>query len=298
MLSRPAHYNTRYKHDLTPKQVAVLDLMAKGKTNAEIDEALGLTLDGAKWHVSEILGKLGTDSREDAVAWWNAYRRPSARLARRVTAVMAWGVWKPAAIGAGGLGVVAVAGLGFLTLRGSGGNVPYEDLPGCEAEDMRWQTALEPGADATRLTLSIALREDDWYEGIFKTLHLSDREVESPCRLETTASVDIATLEPLSDWPGKGPAPVVPTARVETEPPGFVEVEVQARLASGPATPVLTVEVSNWCAPPGTYGANIRMADMFNPGSGQALTVELPQPPACTDVSRPPTLLVTAIDSP
>src|SRR5688572_27174119 len=39
----------------TERQREALDLLARGKTNAEIGEALGLQLPGVKWHVSEIL---------------------------------------------------------------------------------------------------------------------------------------------------------------------------------------------------------------------------------------------------
>jgi DNA-binding CsgD family transcriptional regulator len=298
MQSRPAHYNTRYKHDLTPRQTAVLDLMAEGRTNAEIAERLGLTLDGAKWHVREILGKLGMESREEAVAWWRRYRRFPARGMRVATSAIGWFVWKPAAIGGSLLGAVAAAGLGFFVLRGGDGAQAFEDLHGCEAEDMRLETAIEARPDSTRLTLSIALREADWYEGIFKTFHLSDREVESPCRLETTATVGIAAMEPLEHWAGEGPAPVVATRRVETEPPGLVKRNVRARLVGGPATPVLTVELFNSCAPGGAVlGADIQLDDMFVDYRGQVVTVELPHPRDCTDTRmRQP--IVTPIDSP
>ena len=118
MQSRPAHYNTRYKHDLTPRQTAVLDLMAEGRTNAEIAERLGLTLDGSKWHVREILGKLGMESREDAVAWWRRYRRMPSRAGRRMFAFLALPIWKPAAIAGAALGVVTVGAGVVFALRG------------------------------------------------------------------------------------------------------------------------------------------------------------------------------------
>jgi hypothetical protein len=46
--------------------------MASGATNGEIAERLGLSLDGAKWHVREIFSRLGVDSREAAVEWWRS----------------------------------------------------------------------------------------------------------------------------------------------------------------------------------------------------------------------------------
>ncbi len=80
--SRPTHYNTRYKFELSPRQREVLDLISRGRTNAQIADQLGITLDGAKWHVREILGKLNLDSREEAALYWHRYNSPMARLGR------------------------------------------------------------------------------------------------------------------------------------------------------------------------------------------------------------------------
>ncbi|MGH2611396.1 MAG: LuxR C-terminal-related transcriptional regulator, partial [Tepidiformaceae bacterium] len=63
------------RHQLTPRQREVLDLIAAGATNGEIAERLGITLDGAKWHVREILSRLDVDSREEAAEWWRSTRR-------------------------------------------------------------------------------------------------------------------------------------------------------------------------------------------------------------------------------
>jgi len=62
---------------LTPRQEEVVGLMAKGYTNAQIADALGITLDGAKAHVSEIISRLGVTTREEAVAAWQAAGRRS-----------------------------------------------------------------------------------------------------------------------------------------------------------------------------------------------------------------------------
>ncbi len=60
---------------LTPRQREVMELIAAGKTNFEIAQHLGVSLEGAKYHVSEILAKLGVDSREEAVATWQSGER-------------------------------------------------------------------------------------------------------------------------------------------------------------------------------------------------------------------------------
>jgi len=61
---------------LTPREWEVLDLLRERLTNEQIAERLGITLDGAKYHVSEILSKLGVGTREQAAAWRAADLRP------------------------------------------------------------------------------------------------------------------------------------------------------------------------------------------------------------------------------
>lgn len=60
--------------DLSPRESEVLDLLRLGLTNGEIAGRLGITLDGAKYHVSQIIGKLGVRDRYEAASW--AERRP------------------------------------------------------------------------------------------------------------------------------------------------------------------------------------------------------------------------------
>ena len=59
----PMHARLRVDYQWTPRQRQVLDLVAGGKSNTEIAEALSVSLAGAKWHVSEILSKLQAESR-------------------------------------------------------------------------------------------------------------------------------------------------------------------------------------------------------------------------------------------
>lgn len=61
----------RPKHPdiLTPRQHEVLELVREGLTNPQIAERLGISPDGAKWHVKEILWKLNVPSREEAARW-------------------------------------------------------------------------------------------------------------------------------------------------------------------------------------------------------------------------------------
>src|SRR5438093_4856438 len=97
----------RHPDILTPREWEVLELLRQRLSNEQIAQRLGITLDGAKYHVSEILSKLGVASREEAAVlaiaerhrWWA--RWPLwARIAGAATlaaaaaglAVLAWGV--------------------------------------------------------------------------------------------------------------------------------------------------------------------------------------------------------------
>ena len=56
------------KASLTTREVQTLELMAKGKTNAEIAEELGISRETAKAYVHRILFKLEVDDRTAAVS--------------------------------------------------------------------------------------------------------------------------------------------------------------------------------------------------------------------------------------
>jgi Tol biopolymer transport system component/DNA-binding CsgD family transcriptional regulator len=103
----------RPKHPdiLTPRQWQVLELLRQGLSNEQIASRLGLTLDGAKYHVSEILTKLGLSSREEAARWRpEGERRRLAALAPLAWLTKKSVVVKLASAGAG----ATAAGLVFL----------------------------------------------------------------------------------------------------------------------------------------------------------------------------------------
>jgi DNA-binding NarL/FixJ family response regulator len=52
---------------LTSREIEVLELLGKGLTNAELGEVLGISAHTAKFHVAQILAKLGAASRAEAV---------------------------------------------------------------------------------------------------------------------------------------------------------------------------------------------------------------------------------------
>jgi len=84
---------------LTERQREVADLVAQGLTNAEIGDRLGISLDGAKYHVSELLVRLNLERREQIGEWARANRRGFVRR---------WGLMALAAVLGSAVAVVAV----------------------------------------------------------------------------------------------------------------------------------------------------------------------------------------------
>jgi DNA-binding CsgD family transcriptional regulator len=58
-----------YPDILTPREWEVLGLVESGYSNEEIASRLGISIGGAKFHVSEILGKLHLSNRDEAAHW-------------------------------------------------------------------------------------------------------------------------------------------------------------------------------------------------------------------------------------
>ena len=52
---------------LTPRELEVFELLAKGLRNRDIAAALGISEHTAKFHVGQILGKIGASTRAEAV---------------------------------------------------------------------------------------------------------------------------------------------------------------------------------------------------------------------------------------
>jgi DNA-binding CsgD family transcriptional regulator len=111
---RPPHPDV-----LTPREWDVLTLVREGLTNPQIAERLDISFDAAKYHVAEILSKLGLETREEAAAWQpEPPQRPVLRpvWARALGPIAGlWRAWPIAARIAGATVVAAtVAGLGVL----------------------------------------------------------------------------------------------------------------------------------------------------------------------------------------
>src|SRR5262245_43841794 len=113
----------------TRRQREVLDLLVEGRTNGEIAERLGITLEGAKWHVSEILSKLGVERREEAAEYWryqNGMRMRFLRVTRGFTstAVLRW-----VAIGLAAATAVAAIAIVAVMLAGGGSDEQASPVP-------------------------------------------------------------------------------------------------------------------------------------------------------------------------
>jgi DNA-binding NarL/FixJ family response regulator len=68
VLRPPAASSPPLVEPLTPRESEVLQLVAEGLTNRRIAERLGISEHTAKFHVNAILGKLGAQTRGEAVA--------------------------------------------------------------------------------------------------------------------------------------------------------------------------------------------------------------------------------------
>jgi DNA-binding NarL/FixJ family response regulator len=55
------------RRELTPRQMEILSLIAKGRSNKEIGFALGIRERTVKFHVAALFERLGTSSRTEAL---------------------------------------------------------------------------------------------------------------------------------------------------------------------------------------------------------------------------------------
>lgn len=112
---------------LTPREWEVLSLIREGAPNEEIAQRLGITQRTAKYHVSEILSKLGVSSREEAAMALDDRASLPVSNRRSWSAAWAW-LARFAAVGAS---AAVLAGVGFLAwgvLQSSGDDELSADM--------------------------------------------------------------------------------------------------------------------------------------------------------------------------
>ena len=103
----------RYDDILTPREWQVLELIREGLTNEAISARLAISQDTIKFHVSQILSKLGVSSRQEA-AYWQGQPKRRAWLASLL---------KPSVLAVGAAAVVVlllVLGAIFFSDSGAG----------------------------------------------------------------------------------------------------------------------------------------------------------------------------------
>lgn len=200
---RPSHLDVRYRHELSPRQREVMNLLAKGQTNAEIANRLGLSLDGAKYHVREILGKLGADSREEAVEIWGEMPSRPIGWARFGVA----GAWagKAAAVAAVG-GVVVLAAVAFAILGPGGDARPSSQdvLPPTQAPPVSAiaTPTVPPAAlaDCTSTEVALSLQAVDRGDNVLLRMSAAGP---GPCQMVGPMSLGLvhAPVDPAPGYP-------------------------------------------------------------------------------------------------
>ncbi|MGE0601895.1 MAG: helix-turn-helix transcriptional regulator [Dehalococcoidia bacterium] len=144
-----------YEIEITDRQRQVWRLVAKGHTNGEIAEKLNISLDGAKWHVSELLTRLDANTREDLVEAWDAARRPQERMRRWLSGLSPLPLAQTLGVVAA---VAAVGGAGALYVATDG-------LPG----DDQYHAVADFPSPATQLTEAEAVtRAEDLANGLLE----------------------------------------------------------------------------------------------------------------------------------
>jgi len=147
----------------TRRQREVLDLLVRGRTNPEIAEALGISLDGAKWHVSEVITKLGVDSRDEAAEYWRAHNGLRLRFTRILHGLIA-STWLKVG---GGIAVVGGASVAIavvvVALHNSGpsqvGVVATPPATTTPASAVATTTPAPPSPDGYPLSRSTGVQE-------------------------------------------------------------------------------------------------------------------------------------------
>jgi len=105
---------------LTERELEVLALVGRGRTNGQIAEELGITFATAKWYVSQLISKEGVSSREELAARWQEQHGLRARMRGWVRAAFSLSAMKVALGGAATAVVIAAGGAVVLGTRGSG----------------------------------------------------------------------------------------------------------------------------------------------------------------------------------
>lgn len=289
MRRNAGHYKVDRTGDLTARQREVLGLVARGLTNAQIADELGLTLDGAKWHIREILNRLGAESREEAAALWASREGRAAKLTRTLGRVVALGL-AGKVVAAAAIGGIVVAGGAFLWTISGGGNAGEVDDP--QPESAGAAVTPTPVAAVVAVQGPACLPADlisGTVERVEQGIVILDQHITKPRNCALNERLAVFVVGPDADFA----APRIASAMFDlTAPVGTDRVDVH-------------VEWWNWCDPvPVDAGAprTVDEARTFQPplwiemgvsGSGSQGNY-----PACREAGTPTRVSVTATVSP
>jgi TolB protein len=159
-----------YPDVLTPREQEVLALIREGLTNEQIGGRLGISEHGAKYHVAEILSKLGVSNRLEA-ARWSQPQRVAPGLVVLLTRHAALG-----ALVAAGLGLVVLA-LGVVLMDRRGANDPVvvdRSQPEASPTPVAYEIASQP---VCPLALEFRNNRPEDFGGEVYVLHPDGRSI-------------------------------------------------------------------------------------------------------------------------
>ena len=128
---------------LTPREREVIEFLRLGFTNEQIGGRMGISANAVKYHVSEIISKLGVRNRREAARWperrpwWATTFAPAAFLLRWTEAALPVRLSTAALAISGGAVVAAVAGIGLILFLFLGSNGEQTDDAGFRSGDPR-----------------------------------------------------------------------------------------------------------------------------------------------------------------
>jgi DNA-binding CsgD family transcriptional regulator len=179
----------RHPDVLTPREWEVLSLIRDGLTNEQIAERMGVTIHAARYHVSQILSKLGVATREEAAAWQPEEVRAGPRWS------VAFQVWLTAAAA---IAVIAVGALAWGVTRGSGDDADAKPSSTASASASANPTAT-PVPDtalpaSNDRSMQLIDRGTGWVltdAGLYYLSLVPEDCVKTPCKIELSAPRDI-----------------------------------------------------------------------------------------------------------
>ena len=243
---------------LTPREWEVLELLRQGLSNPEIAQRLGISPAGARYHVSEILGKLAVESRQEAARWrpaegrrpwWTAAFVPVTALWRQAGALPA-GLSTAATAISGGLLVAAFAGLGlmaFLLVRAGD-----EEGPRLVADSTAVPTATAGETPGRTGIAEIDVVLDALFSGEADAVRALIRYTTIPCVVEVPGLGGLPLCLP--DEPDGTPVEVFPVAECEGSYARPDNIENTVRWLTAPDKELYAVYRSRGLSwPPGEY---------------------------------------------